>query len=311
MRAIALRAYGGAEALEHTELPDPIAPPDGVVVRTHAAGVNPVDWKIREGYLDAIFPSHFPLVPGWDVAGTVESVGPGVPEHAVGDRVIGYVRNDHIQHGTYAERVVARPRHLARAPERLDLADAAGLPLAGLTAWQGLQRIGVGAGDRVVVHGAAGGVGVFAVQLARILGAQVWGTASPANHDFLRELGATPLAYGEGLTTRLHEATGGGLEAAYDAAGTDEAFAASVALLDDPQRLVTVTDPAKAAEVGASYWFVRPDREGLAQLVSLVDEGRLQVPVARRYPLVEAAAAHRDSEAGHVRGKLVLTTDEG
>ncbi len=311
MKAIAQHEYGGPDVLVPAALPDPVAPPDGVVVRVHAAGVNPVDWKIREGYLDPIFPTHFPLVPGWDVAGVVESVGPGVPEHAVGDRVVGYVRNDHVQHGTYAERVVARPRHLAPAPERIDLADAAGLPLAGLTALQGLRRVGVGQGDRVVVHGAAGGVGAFAVQLARILGAQVWGTASEANHDFLRELGATPLTYGEGLSSRLHEATGGRLDAAYDAIGTDEAFTTSTTLLADPARLVTVTDPAKAGEVGASYWFVRPDREGLTELSTLVDEGRLQVPVAERLPLDEAAQAHRRSQDGHVRGKLVLTVDEG
>ena len=199
MKAIAINRYGGPDVVEYTDLPDPKVGPDSVLVQVRAAGVNPVDWKIRDGALDGLLDAHFPLVMGWDVAGVVRAVGGGVTEFAPGDEVYGYVRKDSVEHGTYAELVSAPVRTLARRPTALDWAQSGGLPLAGLTALQSLNALRVGAGDTVLVHAAAGGVGHLAVQIARARGARVIGTAGERNHDYLRGLGAEPVTYGEGL----------------------------------------------------------------------------------------------------------------
>lgn len=206
MKAISYASYGGPEVLELTEMPEPRVGPDSVLVKVRAAAVNPVDWKCREGYLDQILAPVFPVVPGWDVSGVVVRPGAAVPEFAVGDEVIGYVREDFLSRGTFAEYVAAPVRALARKPRNLSFEEAAGLPLAGLTAYQVLYRVlRVKRGDTVLVHAAAGGVGSIAVQLAAHLGARVLGTASERNHDFVRSLGGEPVAYGDGLAERLRE----------------------------------------------------------------------------------------------------------
>jgi NADPH:quinone reductase-like Zn-dependent oxidoreductase len=306
MKAIALTQYGGPEVLELTDLPDPRIGPDFVLVRAHAASVNPVDWKVRSGYLDGGFYAHFPLVPGWDVAGVVEAVGPAVHELAAGDEVIGYVRRDEIQHGTYAELVPAPIRTLARKPASVDMVAAATLPLAGLTAFQVLDAVRVGPGDTVLVHAAAGGVGTFAVQLAVHRGARVIGTASPANHDYLRSLGAEPVPYGDELAAAVRGLAPRGVDAVVDLVG-GAALEVSPGLVQDPSRLGSIVDAATVKALGGRYVFVRPDAGQLAELARLVDEGALRPQVARTFPLVEAAEAHRLSEQGHVRGKVVLT----
>lgn len=306
MQAIAIHKYGGPEVLEHTELPEPLVGPDVVQVEVRAAGVNPVDWKIREGNLDGAYPSHFPLVPGWDVAGVVRRVGPAVHEFAPGDEVVGYVRQDHIQHGAYAELVSAAPRHWAPRPGNVSFTEAGGLPLAGLTAVQSLHLAQVGEGDTVLVHAAAGGVGSFAVQWAQVLGARVVGTASEVNHEFLRELGATPVSYGDGLVERVREAAPSGVTAAVDYIGSPEAFSASAELVDERARIVSNVDPSAVAEVGGRYCFVRPHAGDLAELSREVDAGRVRIEVQQALPLTDAASAHEISQSGHVRGKLVL-----
>lgn len=306
MRAMAIHDYGGPELLRLTDLPEPVVGPDVVLVRVRAAGVNPVDFKVRRGRLESRYPCHFPLVPGWDLAGVVEAVGPAVPEFSEGDEVVGYVRRDHIQWGTYAELVAAPVRTLAPKPSSLSWSQAAALPLAGLTAWQALTRVlGVGKDDVVLIHAAAGGVGSFAIQVAQILGARVIGTASEANHDHLRALGAQPIAYGEGLVERVRSVAPDGVGAVLDLVGGD-ALEVSPQLLREGGRLASVTDPSRVRELGGKYWFVRPDREDLATLSRLVDEGRLTVHVERTFPLEEAGDAHRLIEAGHMRGKLAL-----
>ncbi len=303
---MAIHDYGGPELLRLTDLPEPVVGPDVVLVRARAAGVNPVDFKIRRGRLESRYPCHFPLVPGWDLAGVVEAVGPAVPEFSEGDEVVGYVRRDHIQWGTYAELVAAPVRTLAPKPSSLSWSQAAALPLAGLTAWQALTRVlDVGKDDVVLIHAAAGGVGSFAVQVAQILGARVIGTASEANHDHLRALGAQPIAYGDGLAERVRSVAPDGVGAVLDLVGGD-ALEVSPQLLRGGGRLASVIDPSRVRELGGKYWFVRPDREDLATLSRLVDEGRLTVHVERTFPLEEAGDAHRLIEAGHMRGKLAL-----
>ena len=307
MRAAFYTEYGTSDVLQVGELPDPVTGPDGIVVRVAAAGVNPVDHKIRQGYLDGAFPSHFPIVPGWDAAGTVEAVGPAVTSFAVGDRVLGYVRKDDVQHGTSAELVRAGERHLARIPDGVTFETAGALPLAGLTALQAVEAAGIGAGDTVLVHAAAGGVGAFAVQLAVRRGARVVGTAGEANADFLRRLGAEPVTYGDGLVDRVRSLLdGAAVTAALDFVG-DSAITDSFTLVQDPSRVVTVTDGATALGLGGRYVFVRPDSTQLVELVDLVADGSLHVEVAETFALADIAEAHRRVETGHARGKVVVT----
>lgn len=307
MKAIAIRQYGEPDVLESVDLPDPKVGPDSVLVRVVAAGVNPVDFKIRRGFLDPFFDSYFPLIPGWDVAGIVEQIGPAVSEFAVGDEVVGYVRKDHIQYGTYAELVSCPVRTLARRPTAATFEQSAGLPLAGLTAYQALATaLHVGTGDTVLVHAAAGGVGSLAVQLARLFGARVIGTASERNHDYLAGLGAEPVTYGEGLADRVRALAHEGVHAVFDLVG-GQTLEATPDVLAPGGRLASVHEPAAVTALGGSYVFVRPDATDLGALVRLVDEGQLRVPVARTLPLAEAAEAHRLLEEGHVAGKLVLT----
>ncbi|MDH6129347.1 NADPH:quinone reductase-like Zn-dependent oxidoreductase [Kitasatospora sp. GP82] len=308
MKAIAIRQYGGPEVVEYTELPDPKVGPDSVLVRVKAAGVNPVDWKIREGYLDGMLDVHFPLIMGWDLAGVVQAVGGAVTEFRPGDEVIGYVRKDSVEHGTYAELVSAPVRTLALKPAALGWAQAGGLPLAGLTAYQGLVRaLRVQAGETVLIHAAAGGVGSLAVQIAKALGARVIGTASERNHVYLRNLGAEPVAYGEGLADRVRALAPGGVDAAFDLIGGG-AVDVSLRLVADPARIASIADYGVVAK-GGRYVFVRPDAADLAELARLADEGRLTVPVASTFPLAQAASAQALNAEGRTRGKIVLLVD--
>ena len=309
MKAIALNAYGGPDDLRYTELPDPKVAPGEVLIQVRAAGVNPVDWKHAAGRLDPLMNTHFPLVPGWDVAGVVEQVGFDVEEYAPGDEVFGYIRKDSVQHGAYAELVSAHVRMLARKPAALTWEQAAAVPLAGLTAYQAVKRVGVRAVDTVLVHAAAGGVGSFAVQIAVSLGARVIGTASLGNHDFVRELGAEPVTYGPGLADRVTRLAPDGIDAALDFAGAD-AVDTSLRLLRRPERLASIVDSG-AADKGGHYVWVRPDTADLTALAELADRGGLAVHIERALPLTAAAEAWRLSAAGHTRGKLVLTVEQG
>lgn len=309
MRAVALTEYGDPGVLSVQELPDPLVGPDHVLVEVRAAGVNPVDFKIRRGFLRGAFPHHEPLVPGWDVAGVVRAAGPAAQGFAAGDEVMGYIRKDHVQHGGYAELVAAADRMLARKPTGLSWAQAAGLPLAGLTALQSLRAAGAGEGDTVLVHAAAGGVGHLAVQLALVLGvSRVIGTASESNHEFVRSLGAEPVAYGDGLASRVAALTGGDgrVDVALDFVG-GATLEASPSLVRDPARVVSIVDAKTVLAAGGRYVFVRADAAQLSWLGALADEGRLHVEVRQTFPLEHAAQAHELLEQGHVRGKLVLT----
>ncbi|MGP3952571.1 NADP-dependent oxidoreductase [Streptomyces sp. 7N604] len=302
MKAVTISAYG--ETPQITVQPEPKVGPDTVLVRTKAAGVNPVDWKVAAGYLDQIMYVHFPLIPGWDLAGVVERAGPSVTEFAPGDEVIGYNRQDVVQHGTYAELVPAPVRTLARKPASLSWQQAAGLPLAGLTAYQSLSAAGVGRGDTVLVNAAAGGVGSLTVQIAAARGARVIGTASEPKHGYLRSLGAEPVTYGEGLVDRVRALAPEGVDAAFDFVG-DDAIPASLELAKSPSRVVSIIDPG-IAERGGRYLFVRPDSADLTALGELADAGKLTVHVDKELPLAEVAEAFRLSQEGRTRGKIVL-----
>jgi len=305
MRAITYARYGGPDVLELTELPTPKVGPDSVLVRVKAASVNPVDWKVRQGYLDAIMDVDFPVVPGWDVAGVVERVGLDTPELKVGDEVFGYVRKDWVQGGTFAELVAAPVRTLARKPASLSFEEAAAIPLAGLTAYQTIQRAGVHGGQTVLVHAAAGGVGGFAVQIARSLGARVIGTASERNHDHLRDLGAEPVTYGDGLVDRVRALAPDGIDVILDYGGSD-AVATAPELLAPGGTIASIVDAKARDELGGHYVWVRPSTADLEALGALADAGTLRVEVAQVFDLADAAAAHEASASGHVRGKVVV-----
>jgi len=307
MRAMTYDAYGDPSVLRLTQQPRPRLGPGEVLVRVRSASVNPVDWKLMSGGLDAVMDVRFPVVPGWDVAGVVEAVGFDTPEFVAGDEVIAYARKDYVHGGTFAEYVTVPARSLAPRPRSLSWDEAAGLPLAGLTAWRVLKRLGVGEGDTVLVHGAAGGVGSIGVQLARSLGARVIGTASEPNHDRLRELGAEPVTYGDGLADRVRALAPEGVDAVADFVGG--VLDTTLAVLAEGGRHASIAD-ASVAQAGGSYVWVRPDGVELAELGDLADAGALAVPVARTFPLEELADAFRYSAEGHAAGKVVVRVSE-
>ncbi|WP_419996288.1 NADP-dependent oxidoreductase [Streptomyces boninensis] len=305
MKAIALQQFGSADDLTTVELPDPKVAPGEVLIQVRAAGVNPVDWKLAAGGLDPVMESGFPLIPGWDVSGVVVRTGFDATEYAPGDEVVGYVRKDWAQNGTYAELVSAPVRTLARKPAALSWEQAAGLPLAGLTAYQSLDRVRAAEGETVLIHAAAGGVGSLGVQIAVARGARVIGTASERNHDFLRSLGAEPVVYGDGLVDRVRALAPEGVDAALDFVG-DGAVDVSKELVKDPSRIASIAD-GEAEAKGAHYVWVRPVAADLAALSELADAGKLTVNVEHALPLDQAAEAWRLNQEGRTRGKIVLT----
>lgn len=309
MRAVVYDQYEPTE-LEWREVDDPLIGPDWILVDVRAASVNPVDWKVASGGLAGALDTFFPVVPGWDVSGVVASVGPAVTGLEPGDEVFGYVRKDAVHGGTYAEKVGAPYRCLARKPSSLSFAEAAAVPLAGLTAYQSLvHKLDVSPGDVVLVHAAAGGVGAFAVQIALSRGAQVIGTASSDNHDFLRELGAEPVEYGDGLVERVHEITHRGVDAIFDPIG-GETLALTPQLLSPESggRVVSIAD-AGVKDLGGHYVFVTPDRADLEALAVLADEGMLRVHLADTFPMARAMDAWKANQSGHTRGKIALVND--
>ena len=311
MRAVVIDGYGDASALHPTEAPEPKLGPDFVLVRVRGAGVNPVDTKIRRGKQDAAFPVHFPAILGWDASGVVERVGPAVLDWRPGDEVIAYARKHHIGDGCYAEYVALPAPFLARAPSSVDAVTAGGLPLAALTAWQVLtEALDVRRRQTVLVHAAGGGVGSFAVQIAKWIGARVIGTGSAASFAYLRSLGVDECVdYHAGpVSKQVRDLMPEGVDAVLDLIG-GSALADSPAALGEDGRLASVIDPAKVKELGGRYVFVRPDGGELARLAVLVDEGAVRINVADVLPLDQAAEAHRRLEEGHTKGKLVLAID--
>jgi NADPH:quinone reductase-like Zn-dependent oxidoreductase len=308
MKAVSYRTYGGPEVLEYGDLPEPKVGPDAVLIKVKAAAVNPVDWKAQLGYLDGLLESVFPVIPGWDVSGVVVRPGVDAVEYQEGDEVIAYVREDFLSRGTFAEYVAAPVRTMARKPANLTFEQAAGLPLAGLTAYQALVKaIRLGEGETVLVHAAAGGVGSLAVQIAVHLGARVIGTASERNHGYLRSLGAEPVTYGEGLSDRVRALAPDGVDAVLDLVG-GEALTVSPDLLATGGRLVSIADGAVLG-LGGRYFWVRPDAADLAAVSELAERGVVQVEVAATFPLEKAADAQRLNAEGHTRGKVIVTVD--
>jgi NADPH:quinone reductase-like Zn-dependent oxidoreductase len=312
VKAIVMREHGGPDVLELREARRPEPAPTEVLVRVAVAGVNPVDWKVRqEPWLPDLM-GEPPFILGWDVAGTVEEVGYGVTRFAGGDPVFGMPWFPRLARA-YAEYVTAPSRHFARRPEALGQEAAGGLPLAGLTAWQALvDTAGVGEGDRVLVHAAAGGVGHLAVQIAKARGAEVIGTARAEKHAFLRDLGVDePIDY----TAQRFEEAASDVDVVLDLVGGDDYGLRSLQTLREDGLLIAVpagVSDQVAAEAErhskrATGLLVEPDACGLESLAALADEGRLRVEIEQSFPLAQAAEAHRRLEHGRASGKVVLT----
>jgi NADPH:quinone reductase-like Zn-dependent oxidoreductase len=317
MKAIHQRELGPPEVLQLVELPDPEPGPTEVLVRVAAAGVNPVDWKTRAkgGFL-----GEPPFTVGWDVAGTVERIGFGVTRFAPGDRVLGMPRFPG-EAAAYAELVAAPSRQFALMPDELSWSEAAALPLGALTAWQTLvDTAGLSAGQRVLIHAAAGGVGHLAVQIAKARGAHVIGTARAVHHDLLRELGADEaIDYTETEVAEVAEVAEAvsDVDLVLDLVG-GETGVKSLPTLRDGGLLISVPSAADFAalheaageRVRVSAFLVEPDREGIEAIAALVEEGKLHVKVSKTLPLAQAAEAHELGEAGRIGGgKLVLDVE--
>lgn len=297
MKAVQYSEFGGPEVLELVELPDPHPGPGQIRVAVRAVGINPVDWKMRRGMLGG----DLPQTTGREVAGVVDELGEGVSDAAPGDEVFGFAIG-----GGAAE--LALLANYAPIPPSLDFTAAAGLPIAVETSVRALDLLGVGDGSTVLINGAAGGVGSAAVQIAKVRGARVIGTASPNNHDYLRSLGAEPTTYGEGLVERVRAIAPGGIDAAFDVAGGG-ALPALVELAGAPEHVLTIADFAGAPETGVRVTGgpgTKRAVHALTDIAELIEAGRFSLPVAQTFPLDQIAEAHRISEGGHVRGKLVL-----
>jgi NADPH:quinone reductase-like Zn-dependent oxidoreductase len=301
MKAVRFSEYGGPEVLHVDEVDEPHPGPGEIRVAVAAAAVNPIDWKIRSGAMAQVMTVELPRIIGSDAAGVVDELGEGVTDVEPGDEVFGSAVG-----GATAEHAVLD--HYAAKPAELAWAEAAGLPVAVETAVRAFKLLGLEAGQTLIVNGAAGGVGIAAVQLARARGLRVIGTASQANHDFLRELGAEPTTYGEGLVDRVRELAPDGVDRAFDTAGHG-ALPALVELTGAPDAVVTIAD-FTAAEHGVQITTGGDGRawEALDEAARLYEQGRFTMPVARTFAFDEAAEAHRLSADGHVRGKLVFTT---
>jgi NADPH:quinone reductase-like Zn-dependent oxidoreductase len=298
MRALLYRSYGGPEVLEWAEAPEPHAGPGEVRIAVRAASVNPLDWKIFGGSMSGGQPLDGPGYLGYDAAGVVDEVGEEVTGVSVGDEVFGRGRN------TQAEYAVL-DAWAAKAPS-IDWAVAAAAGVAGETSERGLRLLGVDAGDTLLVDGGAGGVGAVAVQMALARGATVIASASEANHDYLRELGATPVVYGQGLAERVRAAAGGPVDAVLDVAGKTP-IEELVSLVPEPSQVVTIANYT-AGQAGARVTGGGADSrpmEALALTADLLVQNKLVIKV-QTFPFDRAAEAYRISQSGHVRGKLVL-----
>ncbi|MFI8872925.1 NADP-dependent oxidoreductase [Streptomyces sp. NPDC055243] len=297
MKAARFEHFGDPEVLEVVDLPDPHPGPGQIRIAVRAAGVNPSDGKKRRGLMD----QELPQTMGHEAAGVVDELGEGVADVAVGDRVFGFSATEAAQ----AELVVLS--HYAPIPPSLDFAGAAGLLAAVETATRALDRLGVQSGSQLLVSGASGSVGSAVVQLAVVRGARVIGTASPANHDYLRSLGAEPVAYGEGLVERVRALAPKGVDRALDVAGSG-VLPDLIGLVGGPEHVVTIADFAGAQQYGVTFSRGDDGRalHALADVGGLIEAGRFSLPVARTFPLAEVAKAHRVMEDGQARGKLVL-----
>ncbi len=301
--AVRFDEYGDIDVLKVVDVPRPVPDPGQVLVKVVAAGINPGEASIRKGLLDAVWPATFPSGEGSDLAGIVEEVGPDVTRFVVGDEVLGFVET----RSSHADLAVADADNLVARPGGVPWDVAGSLFVVGTTAYAAVRAVGVVPGDKVVVSGAAGGVGSLAVQLAAHAGATVIGLASEEHHRWLAGHGVIPVVYGDGVAERIREASDGRIDAFIDTFGGGYVEMA-IGLGVPPERIDTIIDRAAAQEYGAKTdgSAAAANAGVLAELAELIAEGRLEIPIAKTYPLTEVREAYRDLEQRHTLGKIVL-----
>jgi NADPH:quinone reductase-like Zn-dependent oxidoreductase len=304
--------FGGIDKIKVGPIDLPEVGEGEVLVRMKAAGINPVDYVVREGHFQQVVPSAFPAVPGWDVAGVIEKRGHGASRFAEGAEVYGYVRRPVAQHGTFAERLVLPESYLAARPQKLSWEEAGGLPLAGLTAYQSVITAGkLQAGETILILGASGGVGGTAIQLAKNVGATVIAVASAQNADHMKDLGADhTIDYKAGpVAEAVQKVAPGGVDLLFDAVSGDT-LTQSLGALKPDGRLISVLNDGKALKLPAGVHFehvmAQPSVPDLDHLRELADSGKLQVPVAATFPLAEIKKAFEQIETKHTTGKVVI-----
>lgn len=310
MKTVRIHEYGNENVLKYEDAPMPEIQDDDLLIKVYAAGVNPLDWKVREGYLKEVLPVEFPLTLGWDVSGVVETVGSKVTNFQVGDAV--YSCSNAARNGAYAEYIAVNSREVALKPKSIDHNHSAAIPLAGLTAWQGLFEVAnLAPGQRVLIHAAAGGVGSYAVQLAKTKGAYVIGTASAGKQEFLRELGVDEaLDYTSvNFADKVKD-----IDVVFDSIGGDT-LERSWQVLKPGGFLVSIAEmpseeKANAHNVRSSVFVIQPNAEQLSEIADLVDQGKIQTYLEEAFPLQQAKDAHLRSQTGRVRGKIVLQVEE-
>jgi NADPH:quinone reductase-like Zn-dependent oxidoreductase len=308
MKAIRFHNYGGPEVLRLDDIPRPVPGPGELLIKVHAATVNPVDWTVRQGYMQQLLPLNLPFVPGWDLSGVVEMIGAGIGKFKVGDEVIASLPLAPNRDGSYAECTIVREGETAAKPRALDHLQASTIGVAGLTAWRALfETAQLAPGQKVLIHRAAGGVGTFAVQFARWKGAHVLGTASTQNQDFLRQLGIDePIDY----TKTRFEDVAANVDVVLDTMG-GEVQERSWKVLRKGGILVSLVAPPAADQaarhgVRSTMHYNAPSAAALAEIAKIIDAGQCKVFVDTVLPLAEARRAQEMSATGHIRGKIVL-----
>ncbi|WP_439882655.1 NADP-dependent oxidoreductase [Pontibacter sp. MBLB2868] len=310
MKAAIYKEFGGAEKIEVTTVDVPEVKEGEVLVRVKAAGVNPVDAAVREGYLKDFLPYEFPVIPGWDVAGVIEERGFSARRFEVGDAVYAYARRPVVQHGTFAEYIIIPESYLAAKPENISFEEAAGIPLVGLTAYQSLFDAGkLQQGQTVLILGASGGVGSLGIQLAKNAGATVIGVASEKNHAFMKELGADHTI--DYKTRNVGDATKeiapDGVDLIFDCA-SGETLQQSLSALKPSAKLVSILNQGQNLDksIDFQYVFVEPNSSQLDKLRKYAEAGKLKVHVSNTYNLEQTAEALNQIQTQHTKGKIVI-----
>ncbi len=307
MKAIIFNEFGSSSVLHEGEVPTPVAAKGEILIRVSHTSVNPVDWKIREGFLKTMFPHIFPISPGWDAAGVVESVGEGVTSFKRGDEVYAYARLPEVHSGTYAQFIALPEAAVSLKPKTLSSATSAGVPMVALTAYQVVHNVAkVAQGEQVLITGGAGGVGSYAIQLSNLLGGIVTSTTSTKNREYVSELGAKCIVdYTEAsATSALQGAAPDGYDVIIDTVG-GEALTEAVAFIKPGGRVVSVVDTPK----GGTFHFVYASGQELTAIATLFDAGSLRAPETTVRSIREAAAAQDENRTRRIRGKVVLAVD--
>ncbi|WP_284452867.1 NADP-dependent oxidoreductase [Parachlamydia acanthamoebae] len=309
MKAIIVERFGGAERLKFGEFPKPQLQEHEILVEIQCTSVNPVDWKIREGLLSKVFPTRFPYIPGWDASGIVVECGAKTKKFKKGDRIFSYCRKSEVHEGTYAEYISIEEKHVALMPSSLSFAEAAAIPLVGLTAWQSLFDIGnLKANQTILIVGGSGGVGSMAIQFAKHAGATVYTTASQVHHAYVKKLGAEKVIdyQKDNVQEKIKEWEPEGVDVILDLVG-GHALQECYPLVKKHGRLISIVEkPAVFQHIHTDYAFGTPSGQELQKIATLIDQGKIVPPKISILSLEKAAEAQEEVKAGHTEGKIVL-----